>query len=129
MDLAELEPCTSVLKVASLWILCCQTSAELAMSLAKVINIGSQVKMRGPSKERPEIPNSVGAKRYFVFSSMKDCQTLHLSGARAHEGMFEHEIVSACGYSVVIRRCYLGTRLDMAEVLNFTWILQVCWSS
>ena len=66
------------------------------MSLAKVINIGSQVKKRWPSNRRPEIPNSVGAKQNSVCSSMKDCQTLHLS-ARVHEGTFEHKSDSACG--------------------------------
>jgi hypothetical protein len=80
--------------------------------------------MKGPGNGMPEILNSVGAKQSSVYSSTKDCQTLHLSGARVHEGTFEHEIDSACGYSVVVRRGYLGT-----EVLNFTWILQVCWSS
>jgi hypothetical protein len=66
------------------------------MSLAKVINIGSQVKMRGPSKERPKIPNSVGAKQSSVYSSTKDCQTI-LPRALGHKGVFVLKSGSACG--------------------------------
>jgi len=63
------------------------------MSLAKVVNNGSQVKREGLVNE---IPNSVGAKQYSVCSLTKDCQTIHLS-ARVHEGTFVHKSDSAYG--------------------------------
>jgi hypothetical protein len=69
---------------------------ELAMSLAKVVNIGSQVKWDGLVMEGQKFPTVLMPKQNSVCSLKKDCRTIHLS-VLVHECMFVHKSDSACG--------------------------------